>query len=183
MQADIRDAAAMQAVIPGHQVVYHLAGQVAVTTSVQDPRSDFEINALGTLNVLEAARLAPKPPIVFFASTNKVYGGMETVAVVEEATRYRYRDLPAGVPEHQLLDFHSPYGCSKGAADQYVRDYARIYGLKTVVFRQSCIYGPRQFGVEDQGWAAHFAIAALLGHPIRSMATENRYAICSMLTI
>ena len=166
VQADIRDAAAMQAVITGHQVVYHLAGQVAVTTSVQDPRSDFEINALGTLNVLEAARLAPEPPIVFFASTNKVYGGMETVAVVEEATRYRYRDLPAGVPEHQLLDFHSPYGCSKGAADQYVRDYARIYGLKTVVFRQSCIYGPRQFGVEDQGWAAHFAIAALLGRPI-----------------
>lgn len=166
VQADIRDAAAMQAVIPGHQVVYHLAGQVAVTTSVQDPRSDFEINALGTLNILEAARLASEPPIVFFASTNKVYGGMETVAVVEDETRYRYRDLPHGVPEHQLLDFHSPYGCSKGAADQYVRDYARIYGLKTVVFRQSCIYGPRQFGVEDQGWAAHFAIAALLNRPI-----------------
>ncbi len=166
VQADIRDAAAMQSVIPGHRVVYHLAGQVAVTTSVQDPRSDFEINALGTLNVLEAARLAPEPPIVFFSSTNKVYGGMETVAVVEEETRYRYRDLPNGVPEHQLLDFHSPYGCSKGAADQYVRDYARIYGLKTVVFRQSCIYGPRQFGVEDQGWAAHFAIAALLNRPI-----------------
>ncbi|PMP77388.1 MAG: CDP-paratose 2-epimerase, partial [Chloroflexus aggregans] len=153
-------------VVPGHRVVYHLAGQVAVTTSVQDPRSDFEINALGTLNILEAARLAPEPPIVFFASTNKVYGGMETVDVVEEATRYRYRDLPNGVPEYQLLDFHSPYGCSKGAADQYVRDYARIYGLKTVVFRQSCIYGPRQFGVEDQGWAAHFAIAALLERPI-----------------
>ncbi len=166
VQADIRDAAAMQEVIPGHRIVYHLAGQVAVTTSVKDPRSDFEINALGTLNILEAARLAPKPPIVFFSSTNKVYGGMETVAVVEEATRYRYRDLPDGVPEHQLLDFHSPYGCSKGAADQYVRDYARIYGLKTVVFRQSCIYGPRQFGVEDQGWAAHFAIAALLKRPI-----------------
>ncbi len=166
VQADIRDAAAMQSVIPGHRVVYHLAGQVAVTTSVQDPRSDFEINALGTLNVLEAARLAPEPPIVFFSSTNKVYGGMETVAVVAEETRYRYRDLPNGVPEHQLLDFHSPYGCSKGAADQYVRDYARIYGLKTVVFRQSCIYGPRQFGVEDQGWAAHFAIAALLNRPI-----------------
>jgi CDP-paratose 2-epimerase len=89
----------------------------------------------------------------------------------------------AGVPEHQLLDFHSPYGCSKGAADQYVRDYARIYGLQTVVFRQSCIYGPRQFGVEDQGWAAHLLLLHCLGARLRSMATENRYAICSMLTI
>jgi CDP-paratose 2-epimerase len=166
VQADIRDAAALSAAVPGHDVVYHLAGQVAVTTSVADPRSDFAINALGTLNVLEAARLAPTPPVVFFASTNKVYGGMEHVTVVEQATRYAYRDIPAGVPEDQLLDFHSPYGCSKGAADQYVRDYARIYGLKTVVFRQSCIYGPRQFGVEDQGWAAHFVIAAVMGRPI-----------------
>ncbi|MFV9504347.1 MAG: GDP-mannose 4,6-dehydratase [Oscillochloridaceae bacterium umkhey_bin13] len=166
VQADIRDAEAMHAVIPGHDVVYHLAGQVAVTTSVTDPRSDFEINALGTLNVLEAARLAPQPPVLFYASTNKVYGGMESVGVVREATHYRYANLPLGVPETQLLDFHSPYGCSKGAADQYVRDYARIYGLKTVVFRQGCIYGPRQFGVEDQGWAAHFVIAATLGRPI-----------------
>jgi nucleoside-diphosphate-sugar epimerase len=139
VQADIRDAAAMLAAVPGHDVVYHLAGQVAVTTSVADPRSDFEINALGTFNVLEAARLAPQPPIVFYASTNKVYGGMEHVKVEEQATRYAYRDMPRGVPETQLLDFHSPYGVSKGAGDQYVRDYARIYGLKTVVFRQSCI--------------------------------------------
>lgn len=166
IQGDIRDFEVMRSVVPGHDVVYHLAGQVAVTTSVLDPRSDFEINATGTLNVLEAARLAEKPPIVFFASTNKVYGGMETVAITEQPTRYTYRDLPHGIPETQLLDFHSPYGCSKGAADQYVRDYARIYGLKTVVFRQSCIYGPRQFGVEDQGWAAHFVIAAVLGRPI-----------------
>ncbi|HEX5689671.1 MAG TPA: NAD-dependent epimerase/dehydratase family protein [Roseiflexaceae bacterium] len=165
-RADIRDAAAMNALIPGHDVVFHLAGQVAVTTSVVNPREDFEINALGTLNVLEAARLASTPPAVFFASTNKVYGGMEEVRIVEEPTRYAYADFPNGIPETQLLDFHSPYGCSKGAGDQYVRDYARIYGLKTVVFRQSCIYGPRQFGVEDQGWAAHFAIAAVLGRPI-----------------
>ncbi len=166
VQADVRDADAMRAAVAGHQVVYHLAGQVAVTTSVADPRGDFEANALGTLNVLEAARLASTPPIVFFASTNKVYGGMETVEIAEHATRYLYKDLPYGVPETQLLDFHSPYGCSKGAADQYVRDYSRIYGLKTVVFRQSCIYGPRQFGVEDQGWAAHFVIAAATGKPI-----------------
>ena len=146
--------------------VVHLAGQVAVTTSVANPREDFEINALGTFNVLEAARNAPTPPIVLYASTNKVYGGMEDLAIVEEPTRYRYRDLPNGIPETQPLDFHSPYGCSKGAGDQYVRDYARIYGLRTVVFRQSAIYGPRQFGVEDQGWLAHFVIAAQLGRPI-----------------
>jgi CDP-paratose 2-epimerase len=166
VQADIRDAAATAAAVHGHDTIFHLASQVAVTTSVKDPRTDFEINALGTLNVLEAARLAARPPAVFFASTNKVYGGMEDVTVVEQPTRYAYRDMPAGVPEHHLLDFHSPYGVSKGSADQYVRDYARIYGLKTVVFRQSCIYGPRQMGVEDQGWAAHFVIAAVMGRPI-----------------
>jgi CDP-paratose 2-epimerase len=166
IQADIRDAKAMHDAVVGHDVVYHLAGQVAVTTSVRDPRSDFEINTLGTINVLEAARLAAHPPIVVFSSTNKVYGGMEDVAIESEATCYRYRDFPAGLPETYPLDFHSPYGCSKGAADQYVRDYARIYGLKTIVFRQSCIYGPHQFGIEDQGWAAYFAIAAVTGCPI-----------------
>jgi CDP-paratose 2-epimerase len=165
-RADIRDQAAMNTLIPGHDAVFHLAGQVAVTTSVVNPREDFEINALGTLNILEAARLASTPPVVFFASTNKVYGGMEEVRVAEQPTRYAYADFPNGIPETQVLDFHSPYGCSKGAADQYVRDYARIYGLKTVVFRQSSIYGPRQFGVEDQGWAAHLVIAAVLGRPI-----------------
>jgi CDP-paratose 2-epimerase len=165
-RADIRDQATMNAIVPGHDAVFHLASQVAVTTSVQNPREDFEINALGTLNILEAARLASAPPAIFFASTNKVYGGMEEVRIVEQATRYAYADFPNGIPETQTLDFHSPYGCSKGAADQYVRDYARIYGLKTVVFRQSSIYGPRQFGVEDQGWAAHLVIAAVLGRPI-----------------
>ena len=139
VHADIRDPAAIAAVVPGHQTIFHLASQVAVTTSVLDPRTDFEINALGTLNVLEAARAAPRPPAIFYASTNKVYGGMEEVTVVEQPTRYAYRDMPEGVPEDHLLDFHSPYGCSKGSADQYVRDYARIYGLQTVVFRQSCL--------------------------------------------
>lgn len=166
IHADIRDAEAMHAAVPGHDTVFHLASQVAVTTSVLDPRTDFEINALGSFNILEAARLAPRPPIIFYSSTNKVYGGMEHVGVVEQPTRYAYRDLPKGVSETSLLDFHSPYGNSKGAADQYVRDYARIYGLQTVVFRQSCIYGPRQMGVEDQGWAAHFVIAAVTGRPI-----------------
>jgi nucleoside-diphosphate-sugar epimerase/intein/homing endonuclease len=138
-RADIRDQAAMDALIPGHDAVFHLASQVAVTTSVTNPREDFEINALGTLNVLEAARLASTPPAIFFSSTNKVYGGMEEVRIVQQPTRYAYADFPEGVPETQLLDFHSPYGCSKGSADQYIRDYARIYGLKTVVFRQSCL--------------------------------------------
>ncbi|HEY57000.1 MAG TPA: NAD-dependent epimerase/dehydratase family protein [Anaerolineae bacterium] len=163
---DVRDAALLTAQVREADVVVHLAAQVAVTTSVRDPRLDFEINALGTFNVLEAARLSPRRPLVLYASTNKVYGGMEEVAVVEEATRYRYADLPHGVPETQPLDFHSPYGCSKGAGDQYVRDYARIYGVPTVVFRQSCIYGPRQWGVEDQGWVAWFVIAAVTGRPI-----------------
>ncbi|HMO59447.1 MAG TPA: GDP-mannose 4,6-dehydratase [Roseiflexaceae bacterium] len=164
--ADVRDAAALVAAAADVDAIFHLAGQVAVTTSVHNPREDFEINALGTFNVLEAARAAATPPLVIYASTNKVYGGMEEIAIVEAATRYRYRDYPAGISEAQPIDFHSPYGCSKGAGDQYVRDYQRIYGLRTVVFRQSAIYGPRQFGVEDQGWAAHFIIAAQTGRPI-----------------
>ena len=163
---DVRDGEALRAVVREAEVIYHLAGQVAVTTSVEDPRTDYEINAVGSLNVLEAARLSANRPIVVFTSTNKVYGGLEDVAVEERATRSEYRDFPHGISESQPLDFHSPYGCSKGAADQYVRDYARIYGLPTVVFRMSCIYGPRQFGNEDQGWLAHFLIAALTGKPI-----------------
>ncbi len=164
--ADVRDAEALRQAARSADVIIHLAAQVAVTTSVDDPRHDFEVNALGTFNVLEAARLSGNRPIVLYASTNKVYGGMEDVVVVEDATRYRYRDLALGVAETQPLDFHSPYGCSKGAGDQYVRDYARIYGLPTVVLRQSCIYGPRQMGVEDQGWIAWFVIAAVTGRPI-----------------
>jgi CDP-paratose 2-epimerase len=148
------------------EVVLHLAGQVAVTQSVVDPREDFEINALGTFNVLETVRLHCPEAAVLNASTNKVYGGMEGVEIVSLRTRYAYAGYPAGIPEDFPLDFHSPYGCSKGAGDQYTRDYARIYGLKTLVLRQSCIYGPRQFGVEDQGWVAHFVIAAVMGRPI-----------------
>ncbi len=166
LQADIRDLEALLVPAAEADVIYHLASQVAVTTSVQDPRLDFEVNALGTLNVLEAARLSGRRPIILYASTNKVYGGMEDVVVVEGETGYAYQDYPDGIPESYPLDFHSPYGCSKGAGDQYVRDYARIYGLPTVVFRQSCVYGPRQFGVEDQGWVAWFLIAAVTGRPI-----------------
>ena len=164
--ADVRDAAAITAEASRAEVILHLASQVAVTTSVREPREDFEINALGTFNILEAARLSPTNPIVIYASTNKVYGGMEQVAVREAETRYEYADLPHGVPETFPLDFHSPYGCSKGAGDQYARDYFRIYGLRTVVMRQSCIMGPRQFGVEDQGWVAWFLIAGLTGRPV-----------------
>ncbi|MFX0194690.1 MAG: GDP-mannose 4,6-dehydratase [Candidatus Hodarchaeota archaeon] len=147
-------------------IVFHLAAQVAVTTSVIKPREDFETNALGTFNVLEAIRCSRNKPILIYASTNKVYGKMDDLKVIETNGRYRYSDLRFGVCEKRPLDFHSPYGCSKGAGDQYVRDYARIYGLRTIVFRQSCIYGRYQFGIEDQGWVAWFAIAALLNKPI-----------------
>lgn len=166
IRGDVRDAAATQDAARDADVIYHLAAQVAVTTSVLDPRTDFEINALGTFNMLEAARLGKRNPIFVFASTNKVYGEMEEIPVVELATRYEYRDLKNGFSETQPLDFHSPYGCSKGAADQYVRDYQRIYGLPTVVLRQSAIYGQRQFGEEDQGWLAWFMIAAVMKKPI-----------------
>lgn len=163
---DVRDAARIAETAKTSDVIVHLAGQVAVTTSVTNPRDDFEANALGTFNVLEAARASGRQPIVIYASTNKVYGGMEEVELFEEPTRWRYKDLINGCPETQPLDFHSPYGCSKGTGDQYVRDYARMYDLPTVVFRQSCIYGPRQFGIEDQGWVAWFIIAAVMGRNI-----------------
>lgn len=177
LKEDVRRAAAMDRIFSKYadaSLVLHLAGQVAVTTSVADPRADFETNALGAFNVLEAIRkacgLSPSrrgaSPFLIYASTNKVYGGMEGVPVVERGGRYAYRDFKHGVPETMQLDFHSPYGCSKGTADQYVMDYHRIYGLQGVTLRQSCIYGCRQFGVEDQGWVAWFTIAAHLGKKI-----------------
>ena len=163
---DVRDEALVTATAHDADIIVHLASQVAVTTSVLHPREDFEVNAIGTFNVLEAARSSGRNPVILYASTNKVYGGMEQIALVDEVTRWRYADLPYGVPESQPLDFHSPYGCSKGSGDQYVRDYFRIYGLPTVVLRQSCIYGSRQFGIEDQGWLAWMVIAAVTGHQI-----------------
>jgi len=169
IKGDIRDFATLQDLFRKHpdvRVVYHMAAQVAVTTSVRNPREDFEVNALGTFNLLEAVRLAGIRPIIIYASTNKVYGEMENVKIEEGETAYRYADLPHGVSERMPLDFYSPYGCSKGAGDQYVRDYWRIYNIPTIVFRQSCIYGSRQFGVEDQGWVGWFTIAALLNKAI-----------------
>lgn len=147
---DLRSADLLAESAKDADVIVHLAGQVAVTTSVTNPREDFEANALGTFNALEAARLSKHDPIFLYASTNKVYGGMEDVKLVEESTRWLYKDLEHGCSESQPLDFHSPYGVSKGSGDQYTRDYSRIYGLRSVVFRQSCIYGPRQFGIEDR---------------------------------
>ena len=167
--ADIRDQSRLAEAVRGAKAVVHLAAQVAVTTSVSDPVEDFEINARGTLNVLEAVRAgAPEAPVLF-ASTNKVYGKlMPLEAMAQEGERYRPADaaFAGGLDETTPLSFYSPYGCSKGVADQYVLDYARIYGLRTAVFRMSCLYGPRQFGTEDQGWVAHFLISALSGQPI-----------------
>jgi CDP-paratose 2-epimerase len=167
--ADVRDAAAVERAVARADHVFHFAAQVAVTTSLVDPREDFAVNALGTLNVLEAARAQPVPPSVLMTSTNKVYGGLEDVALELDGQRYGPVDADIashGISESRPLDFHSPYGCSKGTADQYVHDYARSYGMKTVVFRMSCIYGQRQFGTEDQGWVAHFLLRALDGEPI-----------------
>lgn len=166
MEGDIRDRRVCGEASRDAAVIFHLAGQVAVTTSVVKPRDDFEVNAIGTFNMLEAARESSARPVFLFSSTNKVYGGMEDLEVIEEKKRYRFADYPDGVGEERPLDFHSPYGCSKGCADQYVRDYSRIYGMRTVVFRMSCIYGPRQFGNEDQGWVAHFMISGLKGNPV-----------------
>lgn len=161
VEGDVRDFNSVEKAMQGASAVFHLAAQVAVTTSVVNPRDDFSINAQGTLNVLEAARQQKPMPVFLYTSTNKVYGGLDHLRVVERPSRYEFENLPHGVPETCPLDFHSPYGCSKGAADQYVRDYHRIYGLPSVVFRMSCIYGPHQMGTEDQGWVAHFALTGL----------------------
>jgi CDP-paratose 2-epimerase len=167
--ADIRDAGAVSRAVERVGEIYHLAAQVAVTTSLDSPLQDFEINACGTLNVLEAARRSRPAPALIFTSTNKVYGALTDIALLKKGQRYvpaipRVREN--GIGETRSLDFHSPYGCSKGAADQYVLDYARSYGLPAVVFRMSCIYGPHQFGNEDQGWVAHFLIRARAGTPV-----------------
>jgi CDP-paratose 2-epimerase len=166
---DVRDAAAVRAAVARACRVYHFAAQVAVTTSLADPETDFEVNARGAFNVIEAARRLADPPPLLFTSTNKVYGSLKQIELYETEKRYIPNDRvtrACGVPEEQPLDFHSPYGCSKGAADQYVLDYARCYDLPATVFRMSCIYGPHQCGNEDQGWVAHFLLSALRGEPI-----------------
>jgi CDP-paratose 2-epimerase len=167
--ADVLDQEALRAAVARAGYVFHFAAQVAVTTSLDDPRHDFEVNAVGTLNVLEACRERSDPPALLYTSTNKVYGGLEDLRLILKDSRYQpaeARIQAYGIDETRSLDFHSPYGCSKGTADQYVRDYARCYGLPTVVFRMSCIYGPHQHGTEDQGWVAHFARALLREEPI-----------------
>lgn len=162
--ADVRDAAAVSRAVAAATEIYHFAAQVAVTSSVMDPRHDFEVNAMGTLNVLEAARVSGRQPFILFTSTNKVYGKLPNRQLVLTGRRYYAHEH--GVSESQPLDLYSPYGCSKGTADQYMHDYSRIFGLPTVVFRMSCIAGARQWGNEDQGWLAHFIYSALEGRPL-----------------
>ncbi len=165
----MRDPRWVRRAVRGVGHVFHFSAQVAVTTSLVDPVEDFEINARGALNVLEALRGMSDPPGVVFTSTNKVYGALDDVAMVVDGQRYAPADpeiARCGIGEDRPLDFHSPYGCSKGTADQYVIDFARTCGVPGVVFRMSCIYGPRQFGTEDQGWVAHFLIRALEGEAI-----------------
>lgn len=167
--ADVRDREAVRAAVQGVAAVFHFAGQTAVTTSLVDPRQDFSVNAGGTLEVLEALRGLAEPPPVIFASTNKVYGCLPDLALQIEGLRWRPVDdaIDArGIDEHRRLAFRTPYGCSKGAADQYVLDYAHSFQIPAVVFRMSCIYGPRQLGTEDQGWLAHFLIRAIHRVPI-----------------
>ena len=168
-RGDVRDRATIRAAIDGVDAVFHLAAQVAVTTSLVDPIHDFEVNVRGTVELLEAARAQPTPPAVVFTSTNKVYGCLPDLPLTATGQRWLPSDpvtARAGISEHQPLAFRTPYGCSKGAADQYVVDYAETFGLRTAVFRMSCIYGPHQQGTEDQGWVAHFLIRALDDQPL-----------------
>jgi CDP-paratose 2-epimerase len=162
---DVRDPVLVEEAVRGATEVYHFAAQVAVTTSLDDPRLDYEVNIGGTINILEAARKTGRRPFLLFTSTNKVYGHLVSQGLVANAKRYTSSHDPV-TNESQPLDFHSPYGCSKGAADQYVHDYSRMFGLPTVVFRMSCIAGPHQFGNEDQGWVAHFLYSALQNRPV-----------------
>jgi CDP-paratose 2-epimerase len=167
--ADVRDAAVLARVLPEVAGVVHLAAQTAVTTSLTDPEPDFETNARGTFTLLESLRALPAPPPLLFTSTNKVYGSLADVDLQCSDGRYEPVDpqlRSTGVSEQRPLDFHTPYGCSKGTADQYVLEYARSYGIPAALFRMSCIYGPHQCGTEDQGWVAHFVIRAIAESPI-----------------
>ena len=166
---DVRNLSIVKQAVKDASQVFHFAAQVAVTSSLVDPIEDFEINARGTLNLLEAVRAAENPPPLIFTSTNKVYGNLADLEFHKQGSRYAPLDdgiRARGINESRPLDFHSPYGCSKGAADQYVTDYARTYRIPALVFRMSCIYGPHQYGNEDQGWVAHFVIRSMSGKPI-----------------
>ncbi len=157
-----RNPEALTPLLNGQDAIIHLASQVAVTSSITNPRYDFESNILGTFNILEAIRMCQIKPAILYSSTNKVYGTLDQITTIEKKERYDFADLPKGIDENCPLNFHSPYGCSKGAAEQYILDYSRTYNIKSTVFRQSCIYGPGQFGIEDQGWAAWMTIASVL---------------------
>ncbi len=173
----VKDVDLLEKEVSKADAVIHLAAQVAVTTSIASPADDLSINIIGTFNVLEAIRQSKNKPSLLYSSTNKVYGALPHYEVEEHKERYSFKNKGIkryGISELELLDFHSPYGCSKGAADQYVIDYGRIYDLDTVVFRQSCIYGENQFGVEDQGWVAWFTIAAMHGKPITLYGTGKQ---------
>ena len=170
IKGDVRDYVKLSKYLRNFDIIYHEAAQVAVTTSLVDPITDFEINAGGTVNMLEAFRKYSKNAVFVYASTNKVYGNLEDLKCKVKNKKYVFssKDYKKGISEKRGLDFHSPYGCSKGTGDQYVRDYGRVFDLKTVVFRQSCIYGQRQFGNEDQGWVMHF---------VKSMVNEKKLSI------
>ncbi len=178
VRADVvKDVDVLEHEVVKADAVIHLAAQVAVTTSIFEPRDDLSTNVIGTFNVLEAIRQSKNRPSLIYSSTNKVYGALPHYEVVEKGNRYKFKHKGVekyGISESEQLDFHSPYGCSKGAADQYVIDYGRIYGLDTVVFRQSCIYGEHQFGVEDQGWVAWFTIATMKSVPITLYGTGRQ---------
>ncbi|RLG68886.1 MAG: CDP-paratose 2-epimerase [Candidatus Iainarchaeum archaeon] len=162
-----KDFKKLDEIIKACDEVYHFGAQTSVPVSIANPRADFEANILGTLNVLEAVRKSSRECPLFYSSTNKVYGELSGVKIIEKQDRYDFADLKNGINEAMPLDFQTPYGCSKGSADQYVKEYAKLYGLKNIIFRQSCIYGPRQLGLEAQGWVAWFVIAALLEKPIK----------------
>ncbi|MDQ3777821.1 MAG: NAD-dependent epimerase/dehydratase family protein, partial [Actinomycetota bacterium] len=169
VNGDVRDRLAVRRAVDGADQVFHLAAQVAVTTSLDDPQTDVAVNVNGTVNLLEELRRLDDPPPLVFTSTNKVYGTLDDVRLRRRRGAWQPLDrqlVEHGVDERRPLDFCTPYGCSKGAADQYVLDYAKSYGMPTVVFRMSCIYGPHQHGTEDQGWVAHFLIRAVDGQPI-----------------
>jgi CDP-paratose 2-epimerase len=167
--ADVRDSATLQRLVPTAGAVLHFAAQTAVTTSLTEPEHDFDVNAGSTLKLLEALRTCAEPPPLLFTSTNKVYGSLADIELTEHGLRYEPSEpslRSTGISEQQPLDFHTPYGCSKGTADQYVLEYARAYGMPAAVFRMSCIYGPHQCGTEDQGWVANFVIRAVEQRPI-----------------
>ena len=166
IKGDICDFTSLKKIASDLEKIYHIAGQVAVTTSIKDPFLDFETNAKGTLNVLEMTRQLNTDPLLIMTSTNKVYGALDKLKVIEKEKRYDFEKYKQGISENFPVDPHSPYGSSKYCGESYFKDYYRIYGLKTIVFRMSCIFGTHQWGTEDQGWIAHFIISSVLARPL-----------------